>query len=175
MLAVNLGASLRAASIPLSLAARLVALAQAFLLAGVILALVTSVAEGADAPFGDPARAPLAILLIAGWIGVTVAGSLLHLLAVLARVRHFRLAMPEARPARDRLVAALAGVAVASWALSRAPGLDQLEAPAGVVVAGVAALIGGRILVLAFRATRPTRRVQRSGRAGAYDGVARRG
>lgn len=173
LLAVNLGASLQAASIPLSLAARLVALAQLFLLAGIILALIASIGGGAVAPFAGATRAPLAILLIAGWIGMTVAGSLLHLLAVLARVRQFRLAMPEARPARDRLLAALTALAVAAWALSRAPGLDHLEAPTSVVVATVAGLIGGRILVLAFRATRGMRR-QEPGWAGPNDGVARR-
>ena len=48
----------------------------------------------------------------AGWIGMTVAGSLLHLLTVLHRVRNLARAMPAATPGRDR---ALVGLAMAAF------------------------------------------------------------
>src|SRR5689334_4159330 len=87
-LAANVVASLLAADTPLTLAARLIAPAQAFLAAGLVLALVTTLRDGSAAAFAGQARGALATLLIAGWVGLTVAGALLHLLAVLARVRH---------------------------------------------------------------------------------------
>ena len=69
--------------------------------------------------------------MLAGWVALTVAGSLLHLLAVLARVRHFAVKMPAPRAARDRIVTALAVLAViTSGTLAQAPGLSILDAPA---------------------------------------------
>lgn len=158
LLAANVLASLRAAAIALSLPARLIALAQAFLVAGVIVALVATLAGSATAPFAASVRAPLAILLLVGWIGMTVAGALLHLLAVLARVRHLARAMPGARPAQDRALVGVAGAAIAAWALAHVPGLDALAAPASLVVVAVALLIGVRIVALAARAARPAPR-----------------
>lgn len=156
LLAVNVAASLRDASITLSLPARLVALAQGFLPAGIVLAFISTVADGATAPFAGTVRAPLAILLLVGWIGMTVAGALLHLLAVLARVRDFTLAMPTPRPVRDGALTALGGLAVAGWALAHLPGLGVAAIPATALVVAVTGLIGRRILVLAVRAARAT-------------------
>ncbi|HVW16744.1 MAG TPA: hypothetical protein VHB30_00720, partial [Solirubrobacteraceae bacterium] len=112
LLAANLLASLRTRAIALSLPARLVALAQAFLPAGLVLGLVETARDGAAGPLAPSVRPALAILLLGGWVALTVAGSLLHLLTVLARVRHFTLAMPEPHAARDVAIAALAGAAV---------------------------------------------------------------
>ena len=155
LLAVNLLASLRSAVRPLALPARLLALAQAFLPAGLLVALIATLEIGATAPFTGPAGAAIAVLLLAGWIGLTVAGSLLHLLAILARIRNFTLPMPQPRPLRDRTLTATAGAGVAALALSRAPGLALLGAPAAAVTAAVAALLAIRVLALALRAARP--------------------
>jgi hypothetical protein len=87
LLCANLHASLRAAPRPLSLQARLLALAHTFLLAGLTVALIATIQTGAYGPFGGSTRNVLAVLLLAGWIGMTVTGSLLHLLAILARIR----------------------------------------------------------------------------------------
>jgi nitrite reductase (NO-forming) len=156
LLAVNLLASLRTAARPLGLPARLLALAQAFLPAGLLLALVATLDAGAEAPFTGPPRAALAVLLLAGWIGLTVAGSLMHLLAILARIRNFTLSMPQPRPLRDRTLTATAGAGVAALALARAPGLAPLGAPAAVVTVAVGGLLAIRVLVLALRAVGPT-------------------
>jgi hypothetical protein len=155
LLAVNLLASLRSAVRPLALPARLLALAQAFLPAGLLVALIATLEIGATAPFTGPAGAAIAVLLLAGWIGLTVAGSLLHLLAILARIRNFTLPMPRPRPLRDRTLTATAGAGVAALALSRAPGLALLGAPAAAVTAAVAGLLAIRVLALALRAARP--------------------
>ena len=155
LLAVNLLASLRSAVRPLALPARLLALAQAFLPAGLLVALIATLEIGATAPFTGPAGAAIAVLLLAGWIGLTVAGSLLHLLAILARIRNFTLPMPRPRPLRDRTLTATAGAGVAALALSRAPGLALLGGPAAAVTAAVAGLLAIRVLALALRAARP--------------------
>ena len=155
LLAVNLLVSLRTAVRPLALPARLLALGQAFLPAGLLVALAATLDAGATGPFTGPPRAALAVLLLAGWIGLTVAGSLMHLLAILARIRNFTLPMPRPRPLRDRTLTATAGTGLAALALSRAPGLAPLGAPAAAVTATVAALLAMRVLALAIRAVGP--------------------
>ncbi|MBX5470310.1 MAG: hypothetical protein IRZ21_10470 [Thermoleophilaceae bacterium] len=152
LLAANIAASLRARTVTLSLAGRVVALAQAFLPAGLAVALIATLVDGAAAPLLPPVRAPLAILLLAGWVGLTVAGSLLHLLAVLARVRQFLLAMPTPRPARDSALTALAGLAVATWALAQVPALGVLDTPASALRIAALLVLATRILALALRA-----------------------
>jgi nitrite reductase (NO-forming) len=152
LLSVNLAASVRDAGRPLGLPARLLVCAQLFLCAGLLLALLASAVGGVAAPFeGEPAAA-LAVLLLAGWIGLTVAGSLLHLLAILARVRQRVIALPRARPIRDRVLTMAATIAIAALALSRAPGLRALATPAGVLVLAVAAALAAGVLGLARRA-----------------------
>jgi nitrite reductase (NO-forming) len=153
-LSANLLASLAAAAPPLSLPARLVALGQLFLPVGVIVALVSTLAEGAYAPFLGPIRGALAVLLLAGWIGLTVAGSLMHLLAVLARVRRFAFAMPPPRPRRDLILTVAAFAGIAGTALSKVDGLDVLGAPARILVIAVSLVIAVRILNLGVRAFR---------------------
>lgn len=159
-LGANVVGSLRAATIVLPLPALLVGLGQAFLPAGIILALASTLADSATAPFTGPVRTPLAILLLAGWIGMTVAGALLQLVALLGRVRRFSLGIPVARPGRDRPLVGVGVVvaALAAWALSHVAGLDALGRPAAAVVAAATAAAGFRILVLAWRALRPSPR-----------------
>jgi nitrite reductase (NO-forming) len=155
LLAINLLASLRARTIAPSLPARLVALGQPFLPAGLALGLIATVLDGAGGPLDPAVRAPLAVLLAGGWVALTVAGSLLHLLAVLARVRNFTLAMPAPRAARDRLVTALAALAVVAWALAQIPGLSILDAPALALRVAAAVVIAGHIVAAAARAGVP--------------------
>jgi nitrite reductase (NO-forming) len=161
LLTVNLAASLHAAPGALALPVRLIAVGQGFLGAGVLGAVVATVTGGAEAPLAGSAREVLAILLLAGWIGLTVAGALLHLLAVLAGVRRSPARTAASRPARDRLVAAMAGVGVGALALSNVSGLGPLAGPATAGLLLVAVFVGGRILTLAASAlrgvvTRPT-------------------
>jgi nitrite reductase (NO-forming) len=152
LLSVNLLASLSAAARPLALPARLVALAQMFLPTGLLLALLATVADGTMGPFVGAPRTALAVLLLAGWIGLTVSGSLLHLLAVLARIKSFTFPMPQPRPARDRALTATAGMGVAALALSTTPGLAPLSDPAAALTIAVAGLLAIRVLALALRA-----------------------
>jgi nitrite reductase (NO-forming) len=154
LLAVNLAASLRASTARLSLAARLLTTGQLFLVAGAVVALIATLRHGTAMPFIEPWRGALATLLIAGWIGLTVAGSLLHLLAVLARVRDLRRPLPVPHPLPDSATTLAAGAAVAALALSRAPSLGWLTAAARPALLAVAALLAMRILALAARALR---------------------
>ena len=158
MLAANVVASARAAARPMSLPARLVGVAQAFLLAGVTLALVTVATGDPTAPPTGPERRALAALLIAGWIGLTVAGSLIHLLAILGRVRDLRRPMPAPDPPRDQAIAAVAALAVLLVAASEASGLGFVRRPAAVVLVLVAGALAARVARLAARAARRPRR-----------------
>jgi nitrite reductase (NO-forming) len=152
LLSTNLLASLSAAPGILALPARLVALGQLWLPAGVSVALAATVTGGAAAPFAAPVRGALAVLFLAGWIGLTVGGALLHLLAVLARVRRFAIAMPEPRAARDRIVVSAAATGIGALALANVPGLERVAGPAAVLTVMVALGLGVRIAVLAARA-----------------------
>jgi nitrite reductase (NO-forming) len=152
LLGANMAASLRAAPRPLSLAVRLLAAAHAFLPAGLLLAFFATVAHGSDGPFTGAARPALATLLLAGWIGLTVGGSLMHLLAVLGRVRDLRRPLPAPRPLRDRTLTAALVLGVAAAALSRVDGLAPLSTPAIAVLLAAGAVMAGRVIVLAVRA-----------------------
>lgn len=158
LLVVNLAACLHTRTIMLSLPARLITLAQVLLPVGLVLALVATLVDGTAAPSGPAVRPVLSVLLLAGWIGLTVAGALLHLLAVLARVRHLTRAMPTARPIRDRAVTALAALAVASWALANASSLP-LDRPALALRMATTLLIAARVVTLAAQVVRPRARL----------------
>jgi nitrite reductase (NO-forming) len=151
LLSVNLAASWRSADRPLgfALAPRLVGAAQIFLVAGLFTALAMQLDEGLGATPAGRWRAALAVLLIAGWIGMTVAGSLLHLLSVLYRVRHLGAAMPRPRPRLDQAQTAVPALAIAALALSYAPGAEALRLPAAVLALVSAAPVAVRILLLA--------------------------
>jgi nitrite reductase (NO-forming) len=87
-LLVNVYASLRDRT-QLSPWGVLVGVGQVFLLAGTLAGAVAVAGTSTGAPEG-PERTAVAWLLLGGWIGCTVAGSLVHLLGVLARIRRHR-------------------------------------------------------------------------------------
>jgi nitrite reductase (NO-forming) len=151
-LLVNVAACLRGASAPLSLAARIVGAAQPFLLAALILATATAIDRGAGYALAGDTKEAVGTLLVAGWVGLTVLGSLLHLLAVVLRVRGgFQAKMPTPRPLPDAALALLAGAAVAALALAQGASLSALHAPAkGLLLAGYVVL-GAKVILLAGR------------------------
>jgi nitrite reductase (NO-forming) len=153
LLSINLGASLHAAPRPLALPAQLIALAQTFLAAGLLFALAVTITQGSNEALLGTDRNVLAVLL-AGWIGLTVCGALLHLLAVLARVRHLSRSMPPPKPKRDHALTLAAAIAISFLAASHAPSLQALSGPATILLLAVLSLLGGRVLVLAARALR---------------------
>lgn len=91
------------------------------------------------------ARTPLAVLLLAGWLGLTVLGSLLHLLSVLRRVRGGR-GLPPPRPAHDRALVCAAGIGITTLAAAPALGAPAAVAPAAVTVVAVYGLLGTKVL-----------------------------
>jgi nitrite reductase (NO-forming) len=151
-LLANVLACLRGAAGPLSLAARVVGAGQPFLPAALLVATVSAIVRGpGEALVGAP-RATVGTLLVAGWIGLTVLGSLMHLLAVVVRVRGgFNARMPAARPRLDRAVAVLAMAAIAALALAQGAGLDGLHGIARLSLLVVYALLGARVAQLAVR------------------------
>lgn len=162
LLGSNLLASLRAAPRPVTLPARLLALAQMYLIAGLGTALVATIRGGVEGPFVGAPRGALSILLLAGWIGLTVTGSLLHLLAILGRIRRFTNAMPRPRPVPERVATAATGIALAALAVSRLAAATPLETPATMFVLACGAGLACRVIRLAARALAP-RRASRTG------------
>lgn len=161
LLVVNVGGCARAAERPLSLAARLVRVGQAFLLAGLLVALVKVVGDGPYAPVYGTSRNTLAVLLLAGWVGLTVAGSLLQLLGVLHRVRDFTRTPPGPTPTADLALTTCAATALGAFALSGASSMEGLRTPAVIAVVAVACVIAVRILTLAARVARSGRTLAR--------------
>jgi hypothetical protein len=154
VLCTNLVASLRGGPAVLSLPARLIAAAQACLVLGLSLALAGALGgEAATPPLGS-ARDAIAILMLPGWLGLTVLGSLLHLLSVLVRVRDLRRALPSARPARDRALAAGALGAVLAVAAARNRDLAPLAAPATCVLVAIYLALGALVISRVAQALR---------------------
>ena len=120
-----------------------VGVAQPFLLAALVLAAFVALSRGPGQALSGSVRASFGTLLVVGWIGLTVVGSLLHLLAVLIRVRGgFSARMPVPRPRFDSSVAVLAVAGVAGLALSQAVGLDRWELPASAALLLAYAILG---------------------------------
>ena len=149
-LLANVVASLRDAERPLSLPARIVGAGQPFLLAGLLVATVSAIEDGPLNAVTGSTRTTVGTLLVSGWIGLSVLGSLTHLLAVVVRVRGgFAARMPAARPRLDGFIAALAVVGIAALALSQSLGLDGVRNPAVVALLAAYAMLAGRVAVLA--------------------------
>jgi nitrite reductase (NO-forming) len=144
-LGANMVACIRAAP-ALALPARLVATGQACLMPALVVAACDTVARGVAGPPADGVRTVMATLLLPGWIGLTVTGSLLHLLPLIGRVRDFRRPLPSPRPTRDRLLTAAVTLAIGAAIVARI-GLPQLVPAAlicvAVVYAALAALVAG--------------------------------
>ena len=148
-LCANLAASAVAGSVR-SPAALLVSAGQVMLLAATIAGLRSAIASGPLAALLGPDRAAAAALLAGGWIGLTVAGSLLHLLPLMARVRRFPARAPQ--PAFDALAAGAGAVGAAGLVLAGA------GVGAGWALAGAAGLVlVVRVAILAVRAVRAAR------------------
>ncbi|HET8640203.1 MAG TPA: hypothetical protein VFL89_08165 [Solirubrobacterales bacterium] len=151
-LLLNVAACWRSAVRPLSLAARVVGIAQPFLLAGLLVATIAAIAHGPEGALIGATRSAVGTLLVAGWIGLTVLGSLLHLLAVVVRVRGgFAVRMPAPRPRLDAGIASLATAGVATLALCQGAGLDGWHGPASALLLAAYVLLGARVALLATR------------------------
>jgi nitrite reductase (NO-forming) len=152
-LAVNLIASAARAPSGLPISARLVAWAQPFLPVGIAFALVAAL-DHPLMPLVGSDRAVLAVLLVAGWIGLTVAGSILHLISVVVRVRDFSRPVPAPNPVRDGALVGIAAGGVALLALAVATSIDLLRWPATALLLFAALALATaalRSVVLAFR------------------------
>ncbi|MEO8091501.1 MAG: hypothetical protein ABI726_02180 [bacterium] len=151
MLLANVAGCVLTGPRPMSLAARIVGMAQVFLLAGLLLATTAALADGFTQALAGSTRAAVGILLVAGWIGLTVLGSLVHLLAVVVRVRDLSRPMPPPRPRREVSTAALAAAGIVGLVFAQQPGLADLRVPALAALIGAYALLGSRVLALAAR------------------------
>ena len=151
VLSVNVGGCLVAAPRPLSLPARLLGVAQVFLVAGLAVAAATAAADGAMHALAGSTRAAVGTLLVAGWVGLTVLGSLVHLLAVVIRVRDLTRPLPVPRPGRDIALTALAAAGVALVALAGSGAASDLSVPGGAALIAAYAILLARVLGLAVR------------------------
>lgn len=109
---------------------------------------------GGDGTLPTGHRAVLAVLLLAGWVGLTVAGALLHLLWMLGRIRGRHWSQPTPRPLLDTSVTLAAGLAVVMLAIGQGLQITSLTLLGSVALLGVAALLGGRIVMAASRLIR---------------------
>lgn len=151
LLLVNIAASLRVAPRPLSLSARMIGLAQVFLLAGLLVAAVGAIGSGPSEVVSGSLRAAVGTLLVAGWVGVTVAGSLLHLLAVVVRVRDFSRPMPEPRPRADIALTVAVALGVSTLVVAQVAELDDLRELAVGALVATYLVVALRILTLGSR------------------------
>ena len=138
-----------------SVPAALVGAAQLFLLAALAAGFLVTLDAGAAAGLPGAERDVVATLAVQGWIGLTVAGSLLHLLALMGRVRGP--GGPAPAPTRSRrgvplAVASAALLAVSALAAARAA--EAGETTAAAAVALLYGALGARVLMLAVRAVR---------------------
>jgi hypothetical protein len=148
MLLANVLRTARAPGRPLGLAAKLVLGGQLCL--GIGLPLASSLAPlDPSQPFTGGVRGALAALLLAGWVGMTVAGSLLHLLPIAIRrpmaPPPWPLGLPWVR--RRMPVVALCGVAL--LASAQLAGSPPAAVVAKVVLAGCALVIGTALVRVA--------------------------
>lgn len=152
LVSANLVASLRVAPRPLSLAAQLVTLAQVFLPAGVAVGLVGALHGDALA---EPRRGALAVLLLAGWLGITVLASLVHLLGLLGHVRDLSRPRSRPRPARDRALVTLAACAISTLAAGQVVSAHALHVTGVIAVVLLYGVLGAHVLLSAGRALAP--------------------
>lgn len=87
LLTLNLSSCLRRASHPISMPALLLFTAQPMLLTGLAFALAISLDQSPSQAIAGSRRELLGAFLAAGWVGLTVLGSLLHLIRVIVHVR----------------------------------------------------------------------------------------
>lgn len=143
--------------IPVSLAARLVGVAQAFLPAGVVLLAVSAVADGPVLTLSGSTRAAAGTLLVAGWVGITVIGSLLHLLGVLVRSRGYRPAGSGGIPAAEPALVAFAAIGVVGLAVAQLAGANAAVIGAKAIVLVAYAILASRVAALAVGILRHAR------------------
>ena len=154
LLVANVAASERGAT-QRTPAGALVASAQVLLLAAAGSGVVLTAGQGVYAPLLGEHRDVIATLAVCGWIGLTVAGSLLHLLPLMARVRRLdRPSPPLTRKRSDPIVAASAIAAVAALAGARLVDAQAAIGVATVAVLALYAILGSRVVRLALGAVR---------------------
>lgn len=145
LLATNLIASGSESKVPLTLPARLVIWSQAFLPLGLLFGLVSAADHSLAPLFGDD-RVTLAVLLLAGWVGLTVIGSMLHLLSVVVRVRDLGRPATTPNQLQDRLLASAAVGAIGLLAVAEAVTGDRLVGLASFLVLLVAVILVGLVI-----------------------------
>ncbi|MCO5315105.1 MAG: hypothetical protein M9938_02920 [Solirubrobacterales bacterium] len=159
LLLVNVIACRIASRTILSLPARVVGTAQPFLPAGLIVLAVATIVDGSAWSLAGSSRAAAGTLLVAGWVGLTVLGSLIHLLVILVRARDHRRPVPVVRPIRDSLLAGVAAFGVAGVAVSQIVGAEDLGRAFQVLLLIGYSVLAARVAWLGIRVLRHARPV----------------
>jgi nitrite reductase (NO-forming) len=148
MLLANVLRTARAPGRPLGLAAGLVLGGQLCL--GTGLPLASSLAPlDPSQPFTGATRGALAALLLAGWVGMTVAGALLHLLRVAIRRPARPMPWPLRRGSAQRRIPVVAILGVALLAMAQIAGSPTVAIAATMVLGACVLVLGAAILSLA--------------------------
>ncbi len=157
LLLANIVACRMASSTELSLAARAVGAAQLFLPAALVVLAAGSFTDGSVFSPAGRMRAAAGILLIAGWVGLTVAGSLIHLLFTLLRARDHRRPRPRKQPVADPAVVALTVAGISGLAICRLAGADGVAPVFGLAMLAGYLVLAVRIALLGFGVLREAR------------------
>lgn len=147
----NVVDSLRGASKELETPAVLVACGQLCLWAGLVLAAIAL--PSSDYVLAADLRSALGAVLIGGWIGLTVSGSLIRLLGVAAFVRGPMRVHPNTAVPLPGLIVALVLTSVAALAAA-ALGIGWLALPGKLGLVLAFAVLGSRVVYLASKAVR---------------------
>lgn len=163
LLTLNLVASTRRAERALAMAPRLIAVAQVCLVAGLLTCLVVTAGGSHLNPLFGSARPPVALLLLAGWLGLTVIASMIHLLSVAVTVAEMKVLGPgRGRPAAagpgGRTLAALAAigvaVCVAASAIEAGIWADRALVAGAAILAAVYVAVAVKVAVVMVRLLR---------------------
>lgn len=152
MLGVNLVASVRAAG-GFDLSPRLLLAGHMCLIGALAIASVQSLTDGSLTQLSMSERKGIGTLLVGGWVGLTVVGSLLHLVPILVRVRNFAAPPPAPAAAWTVLLAPLAFVAVTWRAGAELADVDLLSRSGAIAFVLVYIALGGQVMIRYRRLT----------------------
>lgn len=157
LLLINVASCRLRSEIALSLAARLVGTAQAFLPAGIALLAISTLAGGSDLSLSGSTRDAAGTLLVAGWVGLTVLGSLLHLLGVLVRSRGFGPTASARMSVAEPALVAFAAAGTAGLAVAQLAGANGVVTATKLILLVAWLILASRVAALGIAVIRNAR------------------
>lgn len=148
LMTANIAGSYSATSGARPLTAKLVAAGQVCLVPGLVVVAIGLLVD--DYTLTGEYRSGAAVLLIQGWIGLTVAGSLIHLLRVLGRVRNLAAPERDISPPFPAVLAPAIIAATLAAAILYLIGYGEIARAVSVVAAAIYLLLAVTVVRLAY-------------------------